>query len=363
MKAWIAGGLALLAASAAQAQQPYGPCVVGSTTVLGCYKVDGTTITVTSGVISAAAGASGINQLTGDVTAGPGTGSQAATLANTNTARSDLGLNVNGAVKVTTAGAASQAACGDLSGSGPYCVAAQGQLPGTTTNDSANAGNLSETAIGYTVDGSSATVTITNASPGVISWTGHSNGCAGAIYLTTTGALPTGLSANTPYYVTCGASLQTNSFQVSTTVDNAIAGTSINTSSAGSGTQTGHQGLFMTTATQQNVTGVKLTAGNWVCTGALDMLPNSATTITQQIGNVNSVSATLGSPTASVTTLAQRWQDLSSYAAAAITERTVPMPPLEVKLSAGANVYLVAFMTFATNNYITGGNVICRRTR
>lgn len=54
---------------------------IGSSSVLGVVEVDGTTITASAGVISSAAG--GINQLTGDVTAGPGTGSQAATLANT----------------------------------------------------------------------------------------------------------------------------------------------------------------------------------------------------------------------------------------------------------------------------------------
>ena len=41
-----------------------------------------------------------------------------ATLSSPTTARVNLGLNVNGAVKVTTAGAASQAACADLSNGG-----------------------------------------------------------------------------------------------------------------------------------------------------------------------------------------------------------------------------------------------------
>ena len=79
---------------------------------------------------------------------------------------------------------------------------------------------------------SSATVTISNASPAVVTWTAH--GCADGdpIYLTTTGALPTGLTASTVYYVKY---VDANSFQVSTTP----GGTSINTSSAGSGTHTG----------------------------------------------------------------------------------------------------------------------------
>jgi len=54
---------------------------VATTSALGAVKPDGTTITIASGEISAVSGASGIDQLTGDVTAGPGSGSQAATLA------------------------------------------------------------------------------------------------------------------------------------------------------------------------------------------------------------------------------------------------------------------------------------------
>lgn len=54
---------------------------LATTLAFGAVKPDGTTITISSGVISGAA--SGITQLTGDVTAGPGSGSQAATLAHT----------------------------------------------------------------------------------------------------------------------------------------------------------------------------------------------------------------------------------------------------------------------------------------
>src|SRR5580658_8574967 len=55
-----------------------------TTSVLGLVKPDGTTITITSGVISSTGGGGGITALTGDVTAGPGSGSQAATLATVN---------------------------------------------------------------------------------------------------------------------------------------------------------------------------------------------------------------------------------------------------------------------------------------
>lgn len=76
-------------------------------------------------------------------------------------------------------------------------------------------------------------VTVTVATPGVISWTAHGLANGRAVMFTTTGALPTGLLPNTIYFVVNAA---TNSFQVAHT----IGGTAINTT----GTQSGvHSGL------------------------------------------------------------------------------------------------------------------------
>ena len=77
------------------------------------------------------------------------------------------------------------------------------------------------------------TCTITNASPAVVTLNSHGLATGDAIYLTTTGALPTGLTANTLYYV---VNLGVNTFGLATSRANAYAGTRINTSSAGSGT-------------------------------------------------------------------------------------------------------------------------------
>lgn len=78
----------------------------------------------------------------------------------------------------------------------------------------------------------SATVTITNASPGVITWTAHALAANTPVVFSTTGALPTGLTAGTTYYVK--TVLDANTFTVSATP----GGTVINTSSAGSGVHT-----------------------------------------------------------------------------------------------------------------------------
>lgn len=73
------------------------------------------------------------------------------------------------------------------------------------------------------------TVTITNASPGVVARTAHGLSVDDAVYFTTTGTLPTGLTANTLYYVSVVPDV--DHIQVATT----RGGASINTSSAGSG--------------------------------------------------------------------------------------------------------------------------------
>jgi hypothetical protein len=79
----------------------------------------------------------------------------------------------------------------------------------------------------------SATLTISVASPGVISWAAHGLAVDVAVVFTTTGALPTGLTAGTTYYVK--EVLSSGTFTVSATK----GGTVINTSSTQSGVHTG----------------------------------------------------------------------------------------------------------------------------
>ena len=78
-------------------------------------------------------------------------------------------------------------------------------------------------------------VTISIATPGVVTWNNHGLQNGQKIQLTTTGALPTGLTASTTYFV---ANVSTNSFSLSTTLANAAAGTYIATTGSQSGVQT-----------------------------------------------------------------------------------------------------------------------------
>lgn len=79
----------------------------------------------------------------------------------------------------------------------------------------------------------SSTVTITIASPGVVTWTGHGLAVGTGVSFATTGALPTGLVAGTTYYVK--TVLDANTFTLSATK----GGTVINTTGTQSGVQTG----------------------------------------------------------------------------------------------------------------------------
>lgn len=77
------------------------------------------------------------------------------------------------------------------------------------------------------------TATITIASPGVVTNTAHGLVADDPVRFTTTGALPTGLSTGTTYYV-LGTGLTTNTFRLATTP----GGAAINTSGTQSGTHT-----------------------------------------------------------------------------------------------------------------------------
>jgi hypothetical protein len=82
---------------------------------------------------------------------------------------------------------------------------------------------------------STSTVTVTIATPAVMTWTSHGLVSGQRIQLATTGALPTGLTAATTYWVTV---IDANTFNLSTSLANAQSATFIATSGSQSGTQT-----------------------------------------------------------------------------------------------------------------------------
>lgn len=91
-----------------------------------------------------------------------------------------------------------------------------------------------------------ATVTMTIATPGVVTWTAHGMSTGMSITFTNSGgALPTGVTANTQYFITV---VDANTFKLSTTLITLAAATFIATSGTQSGTHTGHQPQARATA-------------------------------------------------------------------------------------------------------------------
>lgn len=79
------------------------------------------------------------------------------------------------------------------------------------------------------------TVTISIATPGVVTWTAHGLFSGQRIRLTTTGALPTGLAVDTTYWVNV---VNADTFNLSSSLANLQAGTFIATSGTQSGVHT-----------------------------------------------------------------------------------------------------------------------------
>lgn len=142
--------------------------------------------------------------------------------------------------------------------------AGNGVLQGLTIN------TVGTTSTATFYDGYSAVATITIATPGVVTITDPILIAelvpGSAIIFSTTGALPTGLTAGTAVYVS-SASFVAGTFQVADTKAHALAGTnSINTSGSQSGVQTAWDvsnkiGKFSTVAQNSLPIGAQFTNG------------------------------------------------------------------------------------------------------
>ena len=104
-----------------------------------------------------------------------------------------------------------------------------------------------------------ATVTTPVASPGQVNWTAHGLVAGSPVVFTTTGALPTGLTAGTVYYV-IAAGLATDSFRVAATP----GGAAINFTGSTSGT---HTGKAIYVVISPALSGAAAAATNEVCRG------------------------------------------------------------------------------------------------
>lgn len=248
-------------------------------------------------------------------------------------------------------------------------MAVPGQLPGTGTNDSASAGNVGEIVVsGASANAqqlSSATVTYTIATPGVVNWTTNpyfaafatGNGC-GSIFVpsATTGSLPTGLTLNTPVYVTCDSSLTANAFHVSSSVANAIAGTALAFTGSQSGTQTGANIAPLTSATALDFGGMSLTPGDWDVEATVSFSAGSTTAITNYGLAVGLNSGSLGNHIAFFSdTFASEVPGAANINRMAIPER--------LSLSSTTTVYCDVRSSFTVSSMAASGFCRARRVR
>jgi hypothetical protein len=231
-----------------------------------------------------------------------------------------------------------------------------GQLPGTTTNDNATAGNVGELQISSCPGpATTATVTITIAAPGVITWTTHGFTTACPVVFTTSVSLPTGITAGTVYYVV-PASITTNTFQIATTIANALANTPITTSGSQSGTQTGTAGAAAATTVAIGMTGLALTAGDWDCYGQLVRGLGATTSVTLLKSSINTSVADGSLVTG---TMAQ----FSTAANVMAADHSEIVGPVRESLSATTNILLVLDDTFTVSTNKGYGELRCRRVR
>lgn len=243
-----------------------------------------------------------------------------------------------------------------------FALGGSKQLPATATNDDANAGNIGELITTATTANSNAnaTVTMTIASPCVVTWTGHglsTQAVTTAIKFTTTGALPTGLTAGTTYYL---KAIDANTFNVATTVDNALAGTFINTSGSQSGTHTGDIRVSATTVTSGDLAGMSLTAGDWDVSGAILFAAGATTTVI-------SLTASWGTTSATISRIVGRFLGLvlsgTGVVVGASDFNVLNFTTSRVSLSATTTIYFVQNANFGTSTMITAGWAKARRVR
>jgi hypothetical protein len=236
-----------------------------------------------------------------------------------------------------------------------------GQLPGATTNDNASVGNIGEIRECNARNASSA-ATITIASPGVVTWTAHGLSTDGLspINFTTSGALPTGLTVGTIYWTVPGT-IATDTFQLATSIANAIAGTAINTSGTQSGSHVAISVFSLATATATNYCALSLPAGDWDVTGTLGLALGSTTNVTYIVGGVSLGSATLDQTPGRAMILTYGSGTVPGGAAS--QQFVLPINRVKVPAASTSTVFGIAQVAYTVSTTNVYGSLRARRAR
>lgn len=216
----------------------------------------------------------------------------------------------------------------------------------TGSSPSCGGGKIGELCSVVTTTGAG-TATFTNGSAN-IGWVTNTPVVGAAVSFTTSGGLPTNFAVSTVYYV---VSVVSTTVQVSATPN----GTAIVAGSAGTGTQTGSQGVILAASGTTNIAYLLLSAGDWRCSANVNFNPNGATTVTVENAAITSVSntgvsnGTLGADSS------------APNPAAGKGVQSLPTGDFDFAISTPTLLYTVAGGTFATNVLIVSGTMACRR--
>jgi len=263
------------------------------------------------------------------------------------------GTAISGTSSITTD------ASGDLTVSGTITPSQTGGIVGTNTNNKAQAGSVGEYIFANCVANGTpgASVTLSNGTPTVITYTGYPPSGAGTwtcpVYFTGA-SLPSGVSSNTTYWM---VPLSANTFEISDTAAHALAGTNmINTSASGSGTCFTST-YNLTTVTTANLGAITLTAGDWDVSGSASFGQISATTF-QFTSFTNSVSATFpNSPNFG------GYAQLQGVNYTTSVLNVLPVATKRELLSATTNEYIEGYSQFSSGSMVGFGFVGARRAR
>lgn len=238
----------------------------------------------------------------------------------------------------------------------------QPNIVGVTNASNAAAGSVGEFISSSALDNThTTTVTITIASPAVVSWTAHGLTTGNPVVFTNSGgALPTNIVPGTVYYVSATGN-STNAFQISTSINNALAGTSVNTSGSTTGTNTGTSGVVLTNGTAINMQGISLTAGDWDVSISAEFTGNTTTNLNNSVASISATTGTLATTPGAYSA--------TFYGSGSQTPFNSRPPytnnagPFRVSISGTTTYYAVVLADFATSTANASGIIRARRIR
>lgn len=240
-----------------------------------------------------------------------------------------------------------------------------GALPAQTSTGSANPGGLGE-FVSAQANGESIAVTITNATPAVVTMTANTfaarcivaTGSANACYLPInfTGLAGTHGIANSTLYYVCPATISGSNFSIATSIANCLTATYVATSGTDSGT--GVASLYQTSGSPQAVAAINLTAGDWDCSGSTSNAGVTSTLPTAFQTTIASSIATNGSTAGDGSAAA-----LNVAFTGGTSQNAFTNTPHRFSFSTITPVYLVTKETWSggVTSPTTNGLLRCRR--